>query len=313
MWLLRWAQLKHPDYTLQISKSYPDDLVQCPAYFKNAPQLIGGKLNKGIYIDEWGCEFHSQEEGTMGIVSKPLIEKWEDLDQLKPPLECLDLDVEAINGFCRETDQFVYAGNIVRPFERFQFIRTMEQSLMDVMNEESGYFELLKILHDFYLKEIEAWAQTDIDAIFLMDDWGTQHGLMVPPHIFENHFKPMYYEYCEIGRKYHKKVFMHSDGYILGIIEDLIEVGVDALNSQIFCMDIDELSHRFAGRITFWGEIDRQDLLPNASLQEIDEAVDLVYKKFWRTGGLIAQSEFGLGAKPENVERVFKQFDRIRD
>ncbi len=311
MWLLKWAQLKHPEFTAHLQEKYPDDIVQCPALYKNPPKLSGGKFTKGKYIDEWACEFHTPEEGVMGIVPKPLIKTWEDLDRLRPPVECLDLDVDTINAFCQNTDQFVYSGSIVRPFERFQFIRTMEQSFIDVMCEEAGYLELLKILHDHFLKEVEAWAKTDVDAVFLMDDWGTQQGLMVPPQVFRSHFKPMYRDYCEIAHSYGKYVFMHSDGYITDIIEDLIEAGIDCLNSQVFCMDIPELGERFAGRITFWGEIDRQDLLPNASLEQIDAAVEMVYKYLWKKGGLIAQSEFGLGAKPENVEQVFKRFNSI--
>ena len=308
MWLLPWAELKYPEYS---AKAYPDDIIQCPALYSKPPKLSGGKYTKGIYIDEWGCEFYNSEEGVMGIVPKPLINDWNELKHLKPPEEFLNLDVDAINSFCKNTNQFVYSGSIIRPFERFQFIRTMEQSFMDVMMEEDGYHELLTILHQHFLKEVEAWAQTDVDAIFLMDDWGTQHSLMVPPNVFQTHFKPMYKEYCDIARQYNKFVFMHSDGYITDIIDDLIEVGVNCLNSQVFCMDIDELSDRFAGKITFWGEIDRQDMLPNGSLKDIENAVNLIHSKLWKEGGLIAQSEFGLGAKPENIEHVFKSFNNF--
>ncbi|MDA0322938.1 MAG: hypothetical protein O2923_09520 [Verrucomicrobia bacterium] len=36
-----------------------------------------------------------------------------------------------------------------------------------------------------------------------------------------------------------EKIFMHSDGHILEIYPDLVEIGIDAVNSQIFCMGID--------------------------------------------------------------------------
>gem|GEM_PF-2457249 len=39
-------------------------------------------------------------------------------------------------------------------------------------------------------------------------------------------------------------------------------IGVDVLNSQLFCMDIEKLGEQFCGKVTFWGEIDRQRLLP---------------------------------------------------
>jgi hypothetical protein len=96
---------------------------------------------------------------------------------------------------------------------------------------------------------------------------GSQQGLLLHPDIFRKIFKPMYREYVEIARSHGKHVFMHSDGYILDIIPDLIEVGIDALNAQVFCMGLKELGDRFRGRITFWGEIDRQRLEPVRPLQ----------------------------------------------
>ncbi len=311
MWLLPWALKNFPVWSNKILNAYPDDLVHCPAFYERPLKLTGGKYTKGLYIDEWGCRFHIAEEGLMGIVSEPRIAEWTDLQDLIPPEEMLHPDKDEINRYCKATDKFVYSNCIIRPFERFQFLRTMEQSFIDVMFEEQGYLDLLKILHEHFCKEVEVWCKTDIDAIFLMDDWGTQDALMVPPAVFTTHFKPMYKDYCEIAHHYGKKVFMHSDGYITDIIDDLIEVGVDAINSQVFCMNMQELSERFKGRITFWGEIDRQSLLPNASVEEIDEAVIDMHKHLYDHGGVIAQCEFGPGAKPENVMQVFESWNNI--
>jgi uroporphyrinogen-III decarboxylase len=98
---------------------------------------------------------------------------------------------------------------------------------------------------------------------------------------------------------------MHSDGYITDFIPDLIEIGLDALNSQVFCMDVEELGQRFGGQITFWGELDRQHLLPNADLVEIEAAAQRLKSVFHHDGGFIAQCEFGPGARPENVHAFF--------
>ncbi len=311
MWLLPWAEMKFPLETANIRERYPDDIIQVPGLYQKPLPTIGGKYTKGIYQDEWGCSSINMEDGLMGIVNEAVVKDWSDLSVLRPPEETLMLDRDAINRFCRSTDKFTYAGSIVRPFERFQFIRTMEQSFIDVLLEEDGYLELLDIMHTHFCKEVEAWAQTDIDAIFLMDDWGTQQGLMVSPDVFRKRFKPMYQDYAAIARIYEKKIFMHSDGYITEIIEDLIEVGIDALNSQVFCMDMEELSRRYRGRITFWGEIDRQDILPNGNNQQIREAVEKVYHYLYDGGGVIAQCEFGPGAKPENIAKVFETWNRI--
>jgi uroporphyrinogen decarboxylase len=311
MWVLPWAEIHHPEEVARIRKLYPDDCVQAPTVLNRPTYATGGKYTVGEFIDEWGCRFMNMEEGLMGIIQEARIKEWSDLDFFKTPDILCDLNVDAINRFCRSTDQFVYSGGFVRPYERFQFLRTMEQSFVDVMLEEPGFQELLNRIHKHYVKETEAWARTEVDALFLMDDWGTQHSMMIDPEIFRKYFKPMYAEYCEIARRSGKFVFMHSDGNIADIIPDLIEVGVNALNCQVFCMDMERLQRECTGRITFWGEIDRQDILPNGSLDDIDKAVYQVYSHLYKNGGAFAQCEFGPAAKPENVERVFEAWNRI--
>ena len=33
-----------------------------------------------------------------------------------------------------------------------------------------------------------------------------------------------------------------------------IEIGVNAVNAQLFCMPLEELADKYAGRICFWGK-----------------------------------------------------------
>ena len=124
-------------------------------------------------------------------------------------------------------------------------------------------------------------------------------------------FKPLYRDYINLAKKYGKKVFMHSDGYTLDIIPHLIDLGLDAINAQVWCIGLDRL-RPFRGEITFWGEIDRQHLLPYATAGEIRRAVRDFDKALWHDGGTIAQLEFGAGARPENVYAAFDEWNRLR-
>jgi hypothetical protein len=120
----------------------------------------------------------------------------------------------------------------------------------------------------------------------------------------------MYKDYIDIAHKYEKKIFMHSDGYTLDIIPHLVELGLDAFNCQIFCMGVEKLAY-YKGKITFWGEIDRQYILPNGSVEDVKKAVISVREALWSNGGCIAQCEFGLGAKPENINAVYEQWNEF--
>lgn len=95
------------------------------------------------------------------------------------------------------------------------------------------------------------------------------------------------------------------------LLPRLIDLGLDAFNTQIFCIGIDKLAP-FKGKITFWGEIDRQHLIPSGTPREIDAAIQGVYDTLWQDGGLIAQCEFGAGANPDNVYRVYQKWREVR-
>jgi len=310
-WILPWAEEKYPDIVERLHSDFPDDIADAPAVYKEPLGIKGDRYSPGIYVDEWGCTFDNLQSGTIGIVCEPLIKDWKDLDNFKTPDAVLSLDQDVVNTFCKDTDKFVLSGTVVRPFERLQFIRTMEQALIDLIGQPSELFELLNRVHEHYCREVEAWASTDVDAVALMDDWGTQRAMITSPEIFRQIFKPMYRDYAEIARQHGKYVFMHSDGYITDIIPDLIEIGVDALNSQVFCMGVKELGEWFRGKITFWGEIDRQQILPQGSRQEIEQAVHEIWTHLCDKGGVIAQCEFGLEAKPENILAVFETWNSL--
>lgn len=310
-WILPWAEGRYPQQVAELRAEFPDDLVTAPALYRVPLPVVGSRYEKGLYIDEWGCRFSNIHGGVIGIVKEPLIAGWDDLSRFRTPDEPLSVDRDAVNAFCRETDRFVLAGTLVRPFERLTFIRTMEQALMDLAEQPPELLELIRRIHAHYLREVEAWAATDVDAIVLMDDWGTQHRMMVAPDLWRRLFKPLYREYNEVARARGKYVFMHSDGYITDIIGDLIEVGVDALNSQIKCMGAAKLGQRFRGRVTFWGEMDRQELLPFGTVDDVRRAVREIREHLYANGGVIAQCEFGPGAKPENVLAVFRTWQEL--
>lgn len=311
IWILPWAEILYPDVLRKFHQTFPDDIVTAPTIYREPLGTVGDRHTRGIYIDEWGCTFTNPHDGIIGIVKKPLIAGWQDLERFKTPEAVLSLDLDEVNAFCKKSDKFILAGTFQRPFERLQFIRTSEQAFIDLAEQPPELFELLGRIHDLYLREVEVWARTDVDAISLMDDWGTQESLMISPALWRRIFKPMYKDYVEVARHYGKYVFMHSDGCIIDIIPDLIEVGIDALNSQVFCMGVRELGERFRGKITFWGEIDRQYLLPFGSKQEIEKAVRDMWIHLYADGGVIAQCEFGLEAKPENIFTVFETWNSI--
>lgn len=309
LWTLPWAEDHYPTQLAEIRTRFPSDIVTSPGFHQVKARTQGDQYEIGIYIDEWGCTFENRQRGVIGEVKLPLVARWEDLDKVTSPEATLTINPEQINAFCQATDRFVMGGCCPRPFERAQFIRGSENLYLDLAEQPGELFTMLDRIHQFYLKELELWAKTDVNALMFMDDWGAQRALLISPRQWRKIFKPFYKDYIDIAHRYGKFIFMHSDGYTIDIIPDLIELGLDAINTQIFTMDIEELGRRFAGKITFWGEIDRQYLLSFGTPSDIDQAVRRVKDALYRNGGIIAQCEFGAGSKAENVYQVYQSWE----
>lgn len=232
---------------------FPQDFA-APDFSYGLGRLARGTPNVvGTYVDEWGCPFRVAEPGVVGEVKAPPLARWADLDRFRPPDEILaEADLTRVDAGCGATDLFVKAPTTIRPFERMQFLRGTENLFMDLAWGVSEAVRLRDIVHEFYLRELALWLRTDVDGIAFMDDWGAQTATLISPGLWRSFFKPLYADYIMRIHAAGKFAFFHSDGHILPLLADLVEIGVDVLNAQLFCMDIEEIGRRFKGRITFW-------------------------------------------------------------
>ena len=311
LWRLPWVDMYAADELAAVLKEFPEDFAGAGGLAPGS-RTRGEPCRKGTYVDEWGCSFDVLEDGVVGEVKHAPLDDWADLDRFTPPWEMIEnADWDHVNRAQDENlsgeNKFMLCGTTVRPFERMQFLRGTENLFLDMAYGTGEFRRMCEMVHGFFLKELEGLARTNCDGVSFMDDWGSQTSLLISPAMWRDIFKPMYKDYCDIIRGAGKKVFMHSDGHIFDIYEDLIEIGVDAVNSQLFCMDIEEIGRRFKGRITFWGEIDRQHILPFGTVPEVRAAVARVRAALDDgNGGVIAECEWGKENPADNIRAVFE-------
>jgi len=316
LWALPWVSLHAREALDALLERFPSDFVGASGLGRG-DRASGQEARKGTYVDDWGCVFEVAEDGIIGEVKAPPLADWSALDSFRPPREIIDrADWDKVNRACAANaagagaKKFMRLGTSLRPFERMQFLRGSENLYVDLGYESAELMRLRDMVHEFFLEELALSVKTDVDAISFMDDWGSQTALLISPNQWRRLFKPLYRDYCEMAHAAGKKVFFHSDGHIFDVYEDLIEVGVDAVNSQLFCMDIEEIARRFKGRITFWGEICRQRTLPFGSVADVRAAVGRVRRALDDgAGGVIAQCEWGVNNPPANIAAVFEAWE----
>lgn len=308
LWALPYISLFRQDELDAFYEEYPVDIGRSQLSPGQSDETVEATRKIGTYRDAWGSVWHVGEPGVVGEVKEPAIADWSDLAKFQPPWEVIrKRDLSYVNQMCESSDQFMLSDVTARPFERLQFLRGSEALYMDLGYGPQELLRLLEMVHEFYLEDIRAWCKSSVDGIVFMDDWGSNISLLINPKTWRELFKPLYKEYCDLIHAAGKYAFFHSDGHIMAIYPDLIEVGIDAVNSQLFCMDIEELARCYKGKITFWGEIDRQYALPFGQPSDVEAAVRRVRRALDDgSGGVIAQCEWGKDNSKLNVETVFK-------
>jgi uroporphyrinogen decarboxylase len=175
-------------------------------------------------------------------------------------------------------------------FEAAWYLRGYPEFLTDLMVNRDFAHSLLDKLYDFQLVTGEKLASLGVDIIWLGDDFGTQHSLIVSPAVWREFFKPRYARLIEAFRRIRPgvKIAYHSDGNIEQLIPEYMEIGVDILNAvQPKSMDPAHLKRRFGDRLSFWGTIDIQETMPFGTPADVENEVKLRIQTVGPNGGLI--------------------------
>ena len=302
LWVLPAAQYQYGDELQKLIDARDIDFARAPY---NDPCMDANYYEIGIHKDVWGSVWRKAQRGLVGEVKEYPLADYAALTDYKSPIGLL-------KGGFEDTDQFIKAnshkfilGGWVSIFERMQFIRGTENLYMDIAEESDELFILRDIVFNFYKEYLKQWLEHDVDAICFGDDWGSQRALLISPNSWRRIFKPVYEELFSMIKAKGKYIFFHSDGFIMDLYQEFIDMGVGAINSQLWCMGVENVAGKYAGKICFWGELSRQNTLPYGTPEEIIINAELMKKYLCvKGGGLIGQSEVGKDVPLENVKTV---------
>ena len=316
IWVLPAARLAHGEAFAQLQKRYEDriDIMSFVGPFDHG--FTPEYYTVGTFTDPWGSVWRNLQPGVVGEVKQPVFADYEAMrGYVSPKAEFLrqwEQHKPALEQQLREarkTGKFLIGG-WVSVFERLQFLRGTEDLYCDIALEEPELFGLIELVMDYLRAYVDAWAQMDVDAIPFGDDWGTQISLLISPVTWVKLFQPLYQELFDRIHAAGKKVFFHSDGYIFDLYPHFLEMGVDATNSQLWCMGVEKVAEQFAGKITFWGEISRQNTLPNGTPEDVKASARKMMQLLRvNGGGLIGQSEMNRDVPLANVQAFYEAWD----
>jgi uroporphyrinogen decarboxylase len=271
---------------------------------------------QGRHLDDFGTMWWVTVEGRCGIpVEFPVNPDFSNYSEYKWP----DIFSAGIPKYrlysghmAGKNEEYYARGGWIVFFEQMQQLVGFENLLMALMMETKEIDHMISDLLKFNLAWLDNWLTQDYQGIHFADDWGSQTNLFIPPDMWRSVFKPVYSEMFSKVKKKGLDVWFHSDGDIIEIIPDLIELGVDVLNCQASVMEINELS-KFAGKIAFRTDIDRQKVLPFATPAEVKDYIFRLFHKLGTPdGGIIACGEISEDIPLENIRAMYEAFTEFK-
>ena len=208
-------------------------------------------------------------------------------------------------------DSFVAAGLGFGMFVKTWILRGFENAMADAIAEPVFYEEMLDRICQLHLDQLDEILTLPVDGVSFDGDWGDQRGIILGPERWRKFIKPRKALFYEKVHKAGKITINHSCGNVRDVIGDLIEIGLDVLQSvQPEAMNPYELKREFGKDITFWGGLGSQRLIPFGSPQEIREEVDRLCREMGRDGGYILGPAKALQPETptENAAAVVESF-----
>jgi len=223
--------------------------------------------------DEWGCvwaKLHGDK--TMGQVVGHPLDDYAKLADYTFPNYNLDVRYESARTAARANpdEKFVLASVPVVFIHRLEYLRGHENAWTDPYEHPQELDALLTRLADIAIDAIHRMADLGADGIISCDDWGQQDRPIFSPQIFREHFKPHYARVYAAARQRGLLCFLHSCGYIIDLLEDFIDAGLQVIQQdQQENMGVGELASGFGGRLCFWCPVDIQKTMIDGSLDDV--------------------------------------------
>jgi len=284
----------------------------------NDPSSLFGIRRAGNYfLDDWGCLWRFNIDGLQGQVVKHPLEDWSNFKNYSPPdpdkgivpegeptipWETIETHVENAR---RRGDVVVVSFPHGFFFMRLHYLRGFTNLMKDFVLEPPELYELIEKLTNYNLELIDRVIKLKPDIVSFGDDLGLQDRMPISEKKFRKFIFPSYRRIFQRVRSSGARVYLHSDGHIMEVVDDLIEAGVSVINLQDRVNGVENIEKKIKGRVCIDLDVDRQYVVPFGTPEMIREHIkNVVVSLGSKEGGLMLYSEIHADVPLENINAV---------
>lgn len=246
----------------------------------------------------------------IGLPLEEAVKKYEAPDPLAPGnFDWLERDKNGVPG-----DLAVLPSGYFAIYERSYALMGWEQYMTEIAGQPELVYCLMEKITDYRIKAAKVKAELGYKFAHHGDDLGTQMCGFFSPKMFKEmilpHYKRLFAEY----KKYGQYIIMHSCGYMMNYLPELIDIGLDGWEPVQPCNDLAFLKREYGKDLVFWGGIDTQNL-PFMTPEQTREMALNTMKILGKGGGyVIAPAQEIMNDVPlENVIAILETITEYRD
>lgn len=180
-------------------------------------------------------------------------------------------------------------------FEQCHFLMGFEDTLTNLYEHPDEMHELIDYITDYRIQYVKMLIDNlQPEAIFSHDDWGTKESLFMSPEMWREFFKEPYRRFYGYIRSRGVIAIHHADSYLAPIVEDMVEIGIQAWQGVLPENDIPALQEQLKGRMILMGGVGAAIDRPDATQEEIRAYVAQVCETCCPGGHFIPCITYGL-------------------
>ncbi len=189
-------------------------------------------------------------------------------------------------------------------FEQCHNLMPFQEVLTSLYDHPKEMHELIAYINEYRMNYVRIMIdRLQPDAIFAHDDWGTKDALFMNPDMWREFFKEPYREFYEYIRSRGVITIHHADSYLVPIVEDMAEIGIQVWQGTLPENGIPALQERLQGRMVLMGGIGASIDRADAGEEEVRTYVRKALETYCPGGHFIPSITYGLAGA------VFRHID----
>lgn len=267
--------------------------------------LRGNRQRGCTSQDRWGTTimWPADAPGAMPLITEenkvcPDITRWRDF------VHAPDLEANCTQGWeeCRALarekageDRLIAGFMGTGIFEQCHFLMGFEDTLTNLYEHPQEMHELIDYITDYRIRYVKMLIDNlHPDLIFSHDDWGTKDALFMKPEMWREFFKEPYRRFYGYIRSRGVIALHHADSYLVPIVEDMVELGIQVWQGVLPENDIPALQRQLQGRMVLMGGIGAAIDRPDATESEVRSYVSQALAAYCPGGHYIPSITYGL-------------------